>query len=123
MSESAVRTNRQEDTRQSYDRGLVKGDAVMRVTGFSPEDDRMGAQEYTRLVGMKTNNAYLALFDGDTYDEIDWEKAALFAKVKTGPTDDARGSDEKPSAGPGTGDPGSPDDNERGRTDRTPTPE
>lgn len=123
LSESAARTNKQEDTRQAHDRGLASGNSVLRAAGLSVTDDRIPDWELIRLIGQKTQNPYLALVEeGTKLEDIDWGPdgpAALFAKVaKPGPNPDS-GSEEEPSAGPGTREPGSPSEGERARTRRT----
>ena len=86
MSESAARTNKQEDTRQAWDRGLVSGNAVIRAAGLSVTDDVMSEQEYIRWTGVKQENTYLTLYEGGLAD-IDWEEAAKWSKnFKPGPT-------------------------------------
>lgn len=105
MSESAARTNRQEDTRQAHDLGLASGDAVMRVSGLNLDEDRMTIREYVRWVGRMTKNPYFMLFDGETLDEIDWDEAKKWGGT-AGPAPDSPSEDS--SVGPGVGDPGSP---------------
>lgn len=123
MSDSAARTNKQDDSRQGWDRGLVGGNAVVRAAGLSVIDDRMSEQEYIRWTGIKQENTYLTLFEGDSIADIDWEEAAKWSKTfKPGPT--ASDTEQQPpAAGPGVGEPGAPSPSERDRTRReTPTP-
>ena len=117
MSEAAARTNKQEDTRQARDMGLAKGDSVLRVSGLSVTDDKMDDQEHIRWIGEKQQNVYLSCFTGNSYEDIDWEMAARFAKLPPGPPDQSETQDS--TVGPGVGDPGSPN---QGPSDRTKEP-
>jgi hypothetical protein len=106
ISESAVRTNRQEDTRQAHELGLAAGKSVMRVTGLT-DDDLMLPQEQIRQVGRQMKNPYLALFTGTDESDIDWDEVERFGTGgKPGPG--AETATEDSSTGPGVGDPGSP---------------
>lgn len=121
MTESATRTNRQEDARQLWDRAAIGNDPMIRAAGMSPSEDKPSEAELIRWAGIKHDNAYLTLCDCQSFEEIDWEQAALFAKIKTGPAEGKQGED--PSAGPGVGEPGKPSEGERSRTKRrSPTP-
>jgi hypothetical protein len=117
MSEAAARTNKQEDTRQARDMGLAKGDTVLRVSGLSITDDKMDDQERIRWLGEKQDNLWLACFTGTSYDDIDWDEVARFAKLPPGP--DPASETEDTTVGPGVGDPGSPN---QGPNDRTKEP-
>jgi hypothetical protein len=106
VSESAVRTNKTEDTRQAHDLGLAGGKAVMRVTGLGDED-MMSYEERARWTGRLTKNAYLMLDPPKSPEEIDWDKLEKFAgTAKPGTAPDS--PTEPSSVGPGVGDPGSP---------------
>ena len=117
MSESATRTNKQEDSRQLWDRAAIGNAPMVRSAGFSPTDDKMSEEELIRWAGIKHDNEYLTLCGLTKLDDIDWEMAAKFGGVKPGPSTEGEGDD--PNAGPGVGDPGSPSDGERDRTKRT----
>jgi hypothetical protein len=117
MSESAARTNKQEDTRQAYDRGLAGGRVVLKTTGLSVTDDAMTDAEFINFVGRKNNNPYLELFGRPGTEDIDWEQVKAYSG-KTGPGADSEGAD--PNAGPGVGDPGSPNDSKK-PTKRSPS--
>jgi hypothetical protein len=110
MSESAARTNKQEDTRQAYDRGLAGGHVVLKTTGLSVTDDAMTDAEFINFVGRKNNNPYLELFGRPGTEGIDWEQVKAYSG-KTGPGTESDGTD--PNAGPGVGDPGSPNDSKK----------
>jgi hypothetical protein len=117
MSESATRTNKQEDSRQLWDRAAIGSAPMVRSAGFSPTDDKMSEAELIRWAGIKHDNAYLTLCDAQSFNDIDWEMAKQFGGVKPGPSTGGEGDD--PNAGPGVGDPGSPSKGERDRTKRT----
>lgn len=108
LSDASVRANQQEDARQLRDRGLISGDATLRMSGVQKED-RIGEEEYVRWVGRQVKNPILMLHGMDVADEIDWEAAGEWP-ASTGPSSDSPADD--PEAGPGEGDPGSPDDRE-----------
>jgi hypothetical protein len=108
LSGAAARANAQEDARQAWDRGLISDDAANRNAGFQ----RMEASspiEKVRAAGRHAKNPYLELYGTPEFEKVDWEKAALFGK-SPGPAADSTG--DEPQAGPGEGDPGSPDDRE-----------
>ena len=109
ISESAVRSNKQEDTRQAFDLGLASGQSVRRVTGLGDED-AASYNEYLHWAGRQTKNEYLMLTTATSPEQVDWAKVELYSgKAKPpGPAPDS--PTEPTKVGPGVGDPGSPDD-------------
>lgn len=108
LSGSAVRSNAQEDVRQLRDRGLVNGSAARAASGVG-EEDALEGDEYVRWVGEKAKNPYFMLWGTDQFDKVDWEAAnAAIGKRSSGPLPESDA--EEPEAGPGVGNPGSPDD-------------
>jgi len=106
MSGAATRANQQEDARQTRDRYALSDSALRRSSGFT-EDDAPTEAEYVRQIGAKIGDPYLAMFELDVTERIDWSKVGM-NRTKPGPkpmTD----ADETP-VGPGVGQPGSPDD-------------
>lgn len=103
MTEATSKTNQQEDGRQMNDRGWLQGDRLAEISGFEM-DDKMSPNEYIRWVGRQTKNPFLMLFDGDVLSDADWDEVERFGGKK-GP---AGAVGEDPQAGPGVGDPGSP---------------
>lgn len=105
MSGASAKTNLAEDSRQARDRLLIADDAARRMTGI-PETDKPSDEEYVRMVGVKTDDPYLATFGMKIAEKIDWAKVG---SKKTGPSADSPADPAR--VGPGVGDPGSPDDN------------
>lgn len=108
LSGAAARANAQEDARQAWDRGLISDDAANKHAGFQ-KMDHSSPEEQVRAAGRHAKNPYLELYGTPEWENVDWEKAALFGK-SPGPAPDSTADD--PEAGPGEGDPGSPDDRE-----------
>jgi len=104
LSYASAKANLGEDARQLRDRMLISGVATRRLSGVN-DIDQPTDEEYVRMVGVKTSDPYLATFGLPIADEIDWSKVG---KTKPGP--DADSPADEPHAGPGSGDPGSPDD-------------
>ncbi len=104
------KVNKVEDARQANDRGIVGPGTVRSASGFN-EIDAMSDEEYVRWVGVKTGNAWLMAYGLDTLSDEDWEMAAKFAGKKDGPSPVEQGDPAK--AGPGVGDPGSPNPSDR----------
>jgi hypothetical protein len=109
LSASTVHANQQEDARQLRDRGLIKAQAVRRMSGVR-EDDQIGDEEYVRWVGAQTKNPVLMMHGLPEADKVDWEKAKEFPSSR-GPA--ANSPADESESGPGKGDPGSPDDQDR----------
>lgn len=107
MSGASAKTNLSEDARQARDRMLVGDSATRRLTGI-PETDKPSDEEYVRMVGVKTQDPYLATFGLDIAKKIDWDKVKTATKPGPNPETDA----DEAKVGPGVGAPGSPDDNE-----------
>jgi hypothetical protein len=107
LTDAQVKSNQGEDTRQAWDRGWVNAAFGRSVAGADPTD-AMDNPEYVRWVGVKTGNPVLAVYGLEGIN-VDWDSVAAFGS-KTGPDPKSEGDDEK--AGPGTGQPGSPDDND-----------
>lgn len=107
LSASSVRSNLSEDARQGFDR-LAVGPAYLRRQFGATSEDAPTDQEYVRMLGASMKNPILATY-GMTGVEAVLERAATWAKTP-GPAPDSQGDD--PEAGPGEGDPGSPDDRE-----------
>lgn len=103
LSEASVKINRQDDAIRIGDRGGLKLSAQRRVGGFT-ETDAPDEVEYVRSLGYLAKNPYLATFEMDVADRIDWEKAMV---KPTGRPTESPG--DPPAPGPGQGDPGSPD--------------
>jgi len=107
MSQASAKTNLSEDARQARDRLLVGDAAARRLTGI-PETDAPNEDEYVRMVGIKTQDPYLATFGMDVADKIDWDKV----KTTKAPGPDPQSNPDEAPVGPGVGQPGSPDDND-----------
>lgn len=107
LSDAQVKSNQGEDTRQGWDRGWVNAEFARKQMGAT-DLDKMDDAEYARWVGVKTGNPYLACY-GLEGIKADWDIVAGFGS-KTGPDPKSQGEPEK--AGPGTGNPGSPDDDD-----------
>jgi len=104
MSDAAAKTNLAEDSRQMRDRLLISDDAARRLSGIS-KTDAPSDEEYVRMVGIKTDDPYLATYGLDIQNKIDWAKVG---SKKPGPS--ATSPADEPRVGPGVGDPGSPND-------------
>lgn len=100
-----IKTNLAEDSRQLRDRGLVGDEATRRMSGLT-EEDAPSEQEYARMVGFKTSNAYLALEGLAIQKTIDWDKVEEVAGTAPGP--DANSPADESKVQPGKGNPGSP---------------
>ena len=109
MDDAASKTNMQEDGRQLNDRGYLKGDRLLEVSGFS-STDRMEEEELVRHAGRVSHNPVLMLHKGKIAD-VDWDLAREFGG-RRGPAG-AVGTD--PQSGPGVGDPGSPNPSDQER--------
>lgn len=106
LSDTSVRANQQEDARQLRDRGLISNEASRRLSGIK-EADRISNDEYVRWVGQQTKNPMLMMYGLPEFDKIDWTTV----QGMPGTPGFAPGSTADPSeAGPGVGNPGSPDD-------------
>lgn len=110
LSAAAAKTNLAEDSRQLRDRILIGDPATRRMSGV-PETDAPTEAEIARMIGLKQGNPYLAVWglpiSGREETTIDWEMVERFSNGgKTGPDEASPGAD--PKAGPGVGDPGSP---------------
>lgn len=104
LSAAQVRSNQGEDGRQLWDRGGVSL-AYLRTLAGATGEDAPDPEEYVRALGWTMKNPILATYGLEGVD-VDWDRAAGWAKP-TGPNPDSPG--DTPEAGPGTGDPGSPD--------------
>jgi hypothetical protein len=104
LDRAAVKSNAQDDARQAHDRGVANEVAVGRRTGLE-QDEYMTGEEKIRHIGIKLNEPYLATFGLPEQSRIDWEKVSKTAKP--GPPAQQGG---KARAGPGVGDPGSPNE-------------
>ncbi len=105
LSASSVRSNMGEDARQGWDRIVVGDEFLRRQMGATSEDAPAGV-DMVRQVGRLVKNPILALH-GLEGVEVDWERAAQWGKAP-GPSPDSPADEEE--VGPGSGDPGSPDD-------------
>ncbi len=107
----AVHTNRQEDSRQLYDRGVLSGERAMESSGFDPDADMLEGAEYVRALGWKIGNPVLALYDTLEYDTLDWDRVANVGRVNRGPVagSPADAPHREPGSGPEPGSPGSED--------------
>lgn len=114
LAMSAV--NRADNVRKAHELGGASLDAVMREAGLT-DDDRMDDEEYIRWVGKRMKDPYLALWKVPGTEEIDWDKVGSIERGPESKTD----TSSEPNAGPGVGDPGSPDDR-RGDTPRDEQP-
>ena len=108
LSRAAMRSNMQEDARQAWDRILVSDPAARRMSGI-PESDAPTPDEKVRAAGRLVKNPMLMLYGTPEYNKIDWDKVGEWGK-STGPAPETPADD--PEAGPGEGQPGSPDDRE-----------
>jgi hypothetical protein len=116
LSAAAVRTNFQEDARQANELGVGNRKAIARATGLN-DDEIMVGDEYVQWVGRKVDNPQLMLWGTDEYDQIPWDEVIQQKNDPGPPAETDRG---RTSAGPGVGDPGSPNDQNRSgrRVDR-----
>ncbi len=99
----STRTNKQDDARLAYDRFVVSSMALRDASGID-ERDAPSELEIIRRLGIKNNDPYLATFKMAEAEDIDWSKVNT---AKAGPKS-IETSD--PTAGPGVGDPGNPDE-------------
>lgn len=106
LNEAMVRVNQAEDFRQAYDRYGIGPKALRRATG-AKETDAPTVDEQMRMLGFKMGNPILAYYgiEGVT---VHLEEASAWGKTKPGPEGQS-GGDPTP-VGPGTGNPGSPND-------------
>lgn len=109
LSSASVRANRQADAKTLRDQGILNAMANLKAGGWTEEDQLAGA-EYIRWLGIHVKDPYLASFGMPEQDDIDWDKVK--STMPTGRP--AEGTDDLP-AGPGVGDPGSPDDEDTDR--------
>ena len=112
LDRAAIRANRQEDARQATDRILISDEAGRRDMGYN-ETDAIEGDERVRRVGVITKQPYLALWGTPEHKEITdaggWEIVSGKAPGPLGTPG------EEPQAGPGVGDPGSPESAEEAR--------
>lgn len=107
LTDAGVKVNQAEDARQARDRGLTSPKATRTMQGLK-ETDKMTDPEYIQWVGVLTKNPRLALWGIEGADDLPWDE--IMPKSQPGPKP---ASDADPQeAGPGVGQPGSPDDNE-----------
>ena len=108
LSSAAVRANRQADAKNMREQGLLSDLATLQAGGWSEKDLLVGV-EYIRWFGRWVKDPYLGTFDMPEAEDIDWSKVS----TKSG----GRNPDGTPAlpAGPGVGDPGSPDDEDTDR--------
>ncbi len=99
----STRTNKQEDTRQAFDRFSASGKALRDASGID-ERDAPSELEIIRQFGVKNNDPYLATFQMAEAEKIDWTKVGT---AKAGPKSNETSD---PTAGPGVGDPGNPNE-------------
>jgi hypothetical protein len=111
LSGAQVKSNQGEDTRQAWDRGWVGAEFGRSIIGAG-EMDAMSEDEYIRWSGVKSGNPYLMCWGLDAVKAIDWTVVAGFGS-RSGPDPKSEGDPEQ--AGPGTGQPGSPDDDKSHR--------
>lgn len=105
LSRAAVKTNVAEDGRQAWDRGAVGHDFLRKSIGAT-DDDKMSDEEYVRWLGFQMKDPVLATYG---LKGIEVATMPVRASSKTpGPSPDSPG--DSPKAGPGVGDPGSPND-------------
>lgn len=105
LSEAAVKSNLAEDFRLLRQEGAINLAALRRVTG-AKESDAMSNDEYIRWLGVKMQDPYMAVYGLDGID-VDWDKVGVLKR----PSGPAAGPEDS-NVGPGTGDPGSPGDND-----------
>lgn len=105
LSGASVRSNMGEEARQAFDRGAISVAALRAACGFG-DLDAASPQEYVRYVGRTVANPVLMCYGLEGVEAV-LEKAATWA-APTGPAPDSQG--DPPKAGPGVGDPGSPND-------------
>lgn len=110
LDDAATKTNQAEDARQAHDRLLLKRSASNRKQGFE-DDDLLDEEsdEYVRRAGLKAGDPYLSVYGTSHVDKIDWDKVGK--RTNRGQEPERQG--DEPEAGPGVGDPGSPNPNDR----------
>lgn len=106
LTKANVKTNLAEDARQAGDRIWISAAAGRRYTGFD-ESDAPSEVEYIRELGRQMKDPYLATFQMDIADKIDFEK--VVSAKKDGP--DPASTADDPKVGPGSSS-GTPDDSE-----------
>lgn len=116
LSEAITQINQAEDFRQAFDRIAVNEAAIRRSVGAKESDAPVGAEKI-RIIGLKLQDPYLAVFGLDEAVEIDWDKVKT-----TKPTGPAAGPGQPGRAGPGVGSPGSPGSADRD-TPKSKTPQ
>lgn len=108
LTEANIKTNLAEDSRQLRDRLLIGDEPTRRYSGAT-EGDAPTPEEYVRMLGVDVGSPYLATFGMGIAKDIDWDKVVV--NKSPGPNADSPGA--KPKAGPGVGDPGSPNPADR----------
>lgn len=107
LSDAQVKANLSEDARQARDRGLIGPKATRSMQGIK-ETEKMTPVETIQWAGILTKNPRLILHGVPGADDLPWDE--IMPKAQPGPKP---GSDADPQeAGPGAGQPGSPDDND-----------
>jgi hypothetical protein len=105
LRELTVRPNKADSYGQVRDRGALK-DASLRAAVGATEDDAPSEEEYVRMLGFKTGDAYLGTLGLAIQDKIDWDKV----NPKQGPGPDPVSPAQPSPVGPGTRNPGGPGD-------------
>lgn len=104
LSGATARPNLAEDARQAYDRGNLSPEGQRVLSGI-PAEYTPTEEEFVRWLGTKIGDPYLATFGLPVAERIDFDRVV----AKSAPGPDPANPGEEPSAGPGVGDPGSPE--------------
>lgn len=112
LSTAQAGANQAENIRQGVAAGVVDPKAMARVAGVG-EDEVAGTDATIRHVGQAIGDPVMMLHGLDGVPEDIKQRAREWSAKKTGPTEGAVESG-RPKSQPGTGDPGSPDDDRSG---------
>lgn len=104
LSGATARPNLAEDARQAFDRGNLSPEGQRVLSGI-PAEYTPTEEEFVRWLGTKIGDPYLATFGLPVAERIDFDRVV----AKSAPGPDPANPGEEPSAGPGVGDPGSPE--------------
>jgi hypothetical protein len=108
LSAASVRANRMADAKTLNDQGILANLPTLKAGGWTAEEMMMGV-DLIRWAGRMVKDPYLMTFGDPAQDDIDWSKTSVKAAGRK-----PDGTPDLP-AGPGVGDPGSPDDTDTDR--------
>jgi hypothetical protein len=116
VSQSAVRTNRQDDTRKAYELGGTTLEAIRQAAGLTDGKAIPTERDEITYYAHLTKNPRFMDTSWQKWSDVDWDEAIKFATGKEpGPLPDSTGD---AAAGPGVGDPGSPSGGDRDKEEK-----